>query len=100
MKTRCKLIDVSHCFTTSVGAFEGSQGAPELAKVRFSDVLLTLALHALHVLHQQVFPCQLVVVQEVVHVLVRLQVHLVEGTVDPVLVGPEDVPLLCRCLSS
>mmetsp|Transcript_60976 Transcript_60976/g.176502 ORF Transcript_60976/g.176502 Transcript_60976/m.176502 type:complete len:327 (-) Transcript_60976:7-987(-) len=64
-----------------------------LARLLGLPILLALPLHALHVLDEEVLPSQLVVVEEVVHMLVRIQVDLLVSLVDPVLVRPEDVPV-------
>mmetsp|Transcript_94187 Transcript_94187/g.167506 ORF Transcript_94187/g.167506 Transcript_94187/m.167506 type:complete len:206 (-) Transcript_94187:218-835(-) len=57
-----------------------------------ATLLLTKPLHALHVLHQEVFPSKLVVVEKMVDMLMRIQVNLVEERMDPIFVGPENIP--------
>ena len=44
-------------------------------------------------LDEEVLPCQLAVVREMVHMLPVVQMHLVHLVVDPSLVGPEEIPI-------
>ena len=65
------------------------------------SVLLTLPLHPFHVLYQQIFSSQLLVVQEVVHMLMRIQMHLVKGGVNPIFVAPQlKEPKKCSAIVS
>mmetsp|Transcript_76645 Transcript_76645/g.164365 ORF Transcript_76645/g.164365 Transcript_76645/m.164365 type:complete len:307 (-) Transcript_76645:31-951(-) len=56
-------------------------------------ISLRLPLSSLQVLHHQILPSKLVMVAEVVHLLLRLQMDVVEHVVDPLLVAPEKIPI-------
>ncbi len=56
--------------------------------------LLQLFLMSLQILDHQVFPCQLIMISEVIDPLMGLQVKVIQDFIDGVSLDPQQVPVL------